>query len=61
MGVLSNTISLALWKEGATEALRQIEPEAVLLYGEGIDFDFGGIDVFMLENQTIRRMRNYGR
>lgn len=61
MGVLSNAISLALWKEGATEALRQIEPEAVLLYGEGIDFDFGGIDVFMLENQTIRRMRNYGR
>lgn len=61
MGVLSNAISLALWKEGATEALRQIEPEAVLLYGEDIDFDFGDINVFRLENQTIRRMRNYGR
>ena len=41
--------------------MRQIEPEAVLLYGEDIDFDFGDINVFRLENQTIRRMRNYGR
>lgn len=61
MGVQSNNISIELWKEGAKEALRQIEPEAVFLYGLPIDFDFGGIDVFPLENQTIRRMHSYGR
>ncbi len=61
MGVLSNSISMKLWKEGALEALRQIKPEAVFLYGENIDFDFGDIEVYQLTNQTIGRMRNYGR
>ena len=50
-----------IWKEGAAEALRQIEPEAVFLYGEDIGFDFGDIEVIHLENQTIRRLRNNGR
>jgi hypothetical protein len=61
MGVRTNAISLSLWKEGMKEAIKQIEPEAILLYGESIDFNFGNIDVFPLPNMIIRRMRKNGR
>lgn len=61
VGVLTSQISLQIWKEGALEAIRQIEPEMILFYGEKVDFDFGSIEVHYLENQAVRRLRNYGR
>jgi len=61
VGVLSNDISIQLWKEGVREALRQIEPEFVFIYGEPIDYNFGSTEVHFLSNEAIRRVRNYGR
>ncbi len=61
IGVRANNISLSLWKEGMIEAIRQIKPEAILLYGGFVDFDFGSIEVHQLPNENIRRLRHYGR
>lgn len=60
-GVLTNNVSVKLWKEGVSEALKVIEPEAVFIHGDPIDFDFGPIDVFHLDNENVRRVRKHGR
>jgi hypothetical protein len=61
VGVLANKVSLQLWKEGVEEAIRVIDPEAIFIYGEPIDYNFGSIDVYHLNNENVRRVRNHGR
>ena len=60
-GVLTNNVSVKLWKEGVSDALKVIEPEVVFIHGDPIDFDFGTIDVFHLDNENVRRVRKHGR
>ena len=61
VGVKSNRISIQLWKEGVAEALRQIQPDFVFIYGERIDYDFGSTEIHYLDNEAVRRVRHYGR
>lgn len=42
-----------IWINGMKEAIRQIEPEAILLYGGRIDFDFGDIPVIEINNKVL--------
>ena len=53
--------SRQMWQAGMKEAIRQLHPTTILLYGSPIDFDFGGIRIVRYENETIKRLRNYGR
>ena len=61
LGAAKGRLSRQIWIAGMNEAIRQLHPSAVLLYGSPIEFDFGNINVIHYENETIKRMRNYGR
>ena len=50
-----------VWKQGMKEAIRQLHPDTILLYGTPIDFDFGGIQVVYYKNEVLERRKNYGR
>lgn len=61
LGAAKSQLSRKMWTCGMEEAVRRLCPTTVLLYGSPIDFDFGNINVIHYENETIKRMRNYGR
>lgn len=61
LGAAKGRISRQMWMAGMKEAIRQLQPSTILLYGSPIDFDFGNIKVIRYENETIKRLRNYGR
>lgn len=61
LGAAKNRFSRQMWQAGMKEAIRQLYPTTILLYGSPIDFDFGNIKVICYENETIKRLRHYGR
>ena len=61
LGAAKGRISRQMWTAGMKEAIRQLHPSTILLYGSPIDFDFGNIKVIRYENETIKRLRSYGR
>lgn len=61
LGAAKGRLQRQMWKAGMKEAIRQLRPSTILLYGTPIDFDFGDIRIVHYENQTIKRLRRYGR
>lgn len=61
LGAAKGRFSRQMWRAGMKEAIRQLYPTTILLYGSPIDFDFGNIKVIRYENETIKRLRNNGR
>lgn len=61
LGAAKGRLSRQMWQAGMKEAIRQIQPSTILLYGSPIDFGFGDIRVVRYENETIKRLRHYGR
>ena len=61
LGAAKGRLSRQMWTTGMKEAIRQLRPSTILLYGSLIDFDFGNIKVIRYENETIKRLRHYGR
>lgn len=49
VGVMKDKEAQNIWKSGMSEAIKQICPEHVILYGAKIDYDFGTIDVSYIE------------
>ena len=47
-----------MWKDGMKECIKRIEPEAILLYGGEIEFDFGDIPVIPIQNKVLDNWRN---
>ena len=45
------------WINGMKEAIRQIEPETILLYGGAVDFDYGDIPVIEIKNKVLENWR----
>lgn len=45
VGVRRDREARAVWEDGMAEAMRQLRPARVLLYGGNIGFDFGGAEV----------------
>ena len=43
VGVMRDEEAKKIWRKGMTEAIKQLRPKTILLYGSEIDFDFGGI------------------
>lgn len=61
LGAAKGRLSRQMWQAGMKEAIRQLHPTTILLYGSPIDFDFGDIRIVRYENETIKRLRHYGR
>ena len=61
LGAAKSRISKQFWKAGMKEAIRQLHPHTILLYGSQVNYDFNGIKVIHYENNTIERLRSYGR
>lgn len=57
IGVKKNNEALKLWKNGMDEAIRQLKPKMILLYGGEIDYDFKNIKVKTYENKIIERIK----
>lgn len=56
VGVRTSELASALWMQGMQVALDELEPSAVLLYGDPLDgFDFGDVEVTYYENKITRR------
>lgn len=45
VGVARDRDAQAVWFDGMREAMRQLQPSRVMLYGKNIGFDFGGCEV----------------
>lgn len=56
-GVCKTETSKDLFRQGASAMVAAVKPEAVLLYGEEVDFDWGNIDVVHFKNDAIKRLR----
>lgn len=57
VGVIRNKDALRLWKDGVTEMIKRIEPSAILIYGNKIDYDFKNIKVIYFQNKVITNMK----
>lgn len=61
LGAAKERLSRQFWMAGMREAIQQVRPQTIILYGSPIDFDFGDINIIRYENETIERLRSYGR
>jgi len=61
LGAAKHRVSRELWKMGMKEAIKRLHPKTILLYGRQIDFDYGDIQVVSYSNETIERMKHYGK
>lgn len=61
LGAAKHRDSRVYWANGMREAIRQLHPTTIILYGQPIAFDFGNINIVHYRNETIERMEHYGR
>lgn len=61
LGAAKHKLSRQIWTAGMREAIKQLHPDTIILYGTPIDFDFGPIDVIHYSNEVIERRMSYGR
>jgi hypothetical protein len=61
LGAAKHRVSREMWIAGMSEAIRQLHPTTIILYGTPIDFDFGNITVVQYANEVIERRKSYGR
>lgn len=59
VGVKNSQEAMDAWSMGMDEAIRQIKPSTVLLYGGNFGYDFGGIEVREYDNHVTSRMKNW--
>ena len=57
IGVKEKQESIEIWKAGMQEAINQLEPKTILLYGGQVEFDFKDIEVRCFDNQVIKNWR----
>ena len=56
VGCTRDPIARKCWHEGMAEAMKRLEPTAVVLYGSDIGFDFGKTEVIRIQNTNGERM-----
>lgn len=62
LGAAKHKYSILIWKMGMDNAIREIKPKTILLYGTPIaDYDFGDIEVVHYKNEVLERRSGYGR
>lgn len=52
IGVKDSEEAFKIWTDGMTEAIKQIKPSAILVYGGKVDFDYKKIKVVYYENHV---------
>ncbi len=61
VGSRRNQSSLKIWVKGMDELIKRINPTAILIYGDPIQYEFGNINVKYYKNDIIERRKSYGR
>lgn len=61
VGSRRNQNSIRIWKNGMDELINRIEPSAILIYGEPMKYDYGGIMIKYYQNDVIERRQSCGR
>lgn len=61
IGVKVDKAKTAIWRSGMDEAIRRLQPQAIIVYGGKIDYDFGKIKTIYIENKNTERMSNAGK
>ncbi|MDR2672175.1 MAG: DUF4417 domain-containing protein [Coriobacteriales bacterium] len=56
IGIKNSARTKAIWHDGMAEAIRQLEPETVLVYGSSTGFDFGNTKT--IEYPTFTEVRH---
>ena len=57
IGVKNDENNFSVWKAGVNEMIRRLKPEALLIYGGKVDYDFGKIKTVFFENKVTERMK----
>lgn len=57
IGVKRDSEAMDIWYDGMDEAIRQIEPSTILLYGGDIGYDFGDIRVIEYDNKVTKNWK----
>ena len=55
IGVKRDKEALKIWRDGVAEMIKRIEPQAILVYGGKIEFDYGNIDVIYFDNKVTEK------
>lgn len=55
IGVKEDQDALQIWQEGMKEAIKQLKPKTILVYGGKLDFDYGKIKVVYYENHQLAK------
>jgi hypothetical protein len=54
VGVMRDKEAQKIWRNGMSEAVEQIKPSTVIVYGKMIDYDFGGTNIKHIEARKIK-------
>lgn len=57
VGVRNDPEAVEAWKAGVDALIAQKHPARILLYGGGIDYDFGSIEIVEYKNDVTERMK----
>ena len=55
IGVKENETAFNIWNDGMNTMIRVIKPEAILVYGGRLDFDYKDINVIYYDNEVLER------
>ena len=57
IGVKEDKTAKGIWFDGMDECLKRIKPEAVILYGGNIGYDFGNVKVYEFYNKVTENWK----
>lgn len=58
IGVKEDENALKCWREGLTEAIKQVEPKTILIYGGKLEYDYGNVETIYFENHQLEKWHN---
>lgn len=58
IGVKRDENALKIWKDGMDAMIEKIKPEAIVVYGGELEYDYGDIKVVYIQNKVTERMVN---
>lgn len=59
IGVRKSKNRIEIWKDGMDAMIERLSPKHILVYGGEIDYDYKGIEVIYLGNETTERMETW--
>lgn len=58
IGVKTDKDSQDMWVNGMNEAIRQLDPKTIVVYGGDIGYDFGSREVIYINNHNAERLKH---